>query len=111
MAIETSDLTLVSGELHAAADASRLSRATLRASAGPSATTSLGSASQGRSPMARPGLGPGTPRFSVLRRNLSNWAEIPAKKWVASRDSSERERALCELYAPQLDTEISFGTQ
>jgi hypothetical protein len=30
--------------------------------------------------MARPGLEPGTPRFSVLRPNLSNWAESPAIK-------------------------------
>ena len=41
VAIETSEHMLVSGDLHAAADASRLPRAMLRASAGPSATTSL----------------------------------------------------------------------
>jgi hypothetical protein len=34
----------------------------------------------GLSVMARPGLEPGTPRFSVVRPNLSSWAEIPGKQ-------------------------------
>jgi hypothetical protein len=33
----------------------------------------------GTSEVARPGLEPGTPRFSVVRPNLSNWVEIPGK--------------------------------
>jgi hypothetical protein len=32
--------------------------------------------------MARPGLEPGTPRFSVLGPDLSNWPEIPGKQRV-----------------------------
>jgi len=61
--------------------------------------------------MARPGLEPGTPRFSVVRANLPNWAEIPGKpqvRWsVAKRANS------CDLrsFALRLGTEVGAGTQ
>ena len=50
----------------------------------------------GVSEVARPGLEPGTPRFSVVGRNLSNSSEIPAVEQVIT---TERQR---------LDARIAF---
>jgi hypothetical protein len=40
--------------------------------------------------MARPGLEPGTPRFSVVRSRLSNGRELPANKPISVRDARGR---------------------
>ena len=47
--------------------------------------------------MARPGLEPGTPRFSVLRPNVSNWARSPAIKRLLVGASRKQKLAICEL--------------
>jgi hypothetical protein len=61
--------------------------------------------------MARPGLEPGTPRFSVVRANLSNRAEIPGKQRV--RWSVAKRAISCYLrsFALRLGTEVGSGTQ
>jgi hypothetical protein len=61
--------------------------------------------------MARPGLEPGTPRFSVLRPNLSNWAESPAIKRLLVGSRKEAEAGYLRTFALQLGTQIGFGTQ
>src|SRR3954470_22348634 len=43
-------------------------------------------ANAGLSPMARPGLEPGTPRFSVVEPNLSNSGVTPANLRVVAID-------------------------
>jgi hypothetical protein len=65
----------------------------------------------GLATMARPGLEPGTPRFSVVGPNLSNWAETPVNKRVSSKYPPAREVRNLRTYAGQLGTEIRFGTQ
>jgi hypothetical protein len=61
--------------------------------------------------MARPGLEPGTPRFSVLRPNLSNWAKNPALKGLLVGGLKQAEVSYLRTLALRLGTEIGFGTQ
>jgi hypothetical protein len=61
--------------------------------------------------MARPGLEPGTPRFSVLRPNLSNRAKSPAIKRLLVGSPREAEVGYLRTFALQLGTQISLGTQ
>ena len=61
--------------------------------------------------MARPGLEPGTPRFSVLRPNLSNRAKSPAIKRLLVGSPREAGVSYLRTFALQLGTQISFGTQ
>jgi hypothetical protein len=48
--------------------------------------------------MARPGLEPGTPRFSVLGPTLSNWTEIPDKQRVLAQDARQRNSSLFAIF-------------
>jgi hypothetical protein len=50
--------------------------------------------------MARPGLEPGTPRFSVVDRNLSNSGVIPAVQWFLRVAGSEAIIAICVRLPP-----------
>ena len=52
----------------------------------------------GLSWMARPGLEPGTPRFSVVRPKLSNWAEIPGKHRVLRQVAVRGNRSLSAIF-------------
>jgi hypothetical protein len=61
--------------------------------------------------MARGGLEPPTPRFSVLRPNLSNWAKSPAIKRLLGGSLKEAQVSYLRTFALRLGTEIGFGTQ
>ena len=61
--------------------------------------------------MARPGLEPGTPRFSVLGPNLSNWAKSVAIKRLLVGSVREAEVSYLRTFALRLGTKINFGTQ
>jgi hypothetical protein len=61
--------------------------------------------------MARPGLEPGTPRFSVLRPNLSNWTKSPAIKRLLVGSLLEAVVSYLRTFALQLGTQIGLGTQ
>ncbi len=61
--------------------------------------------------MARPGLEPGTPRFSVVGRNPSNNAEKPAVlRYLDRRDHQPDVRKLRSFVA-DWGTRLRFGTQ
>jgi hypothetical protein len=61
--------------------------------------------------MARPGLEPGTPRFSVLRPNFFNWAKSPAIKRLLVGSLQEAQVSYLRTFPLQLGTQIGFGTQ
>jgi hypothetical protein len=50
--------------------------------------------------MARPGLEPGTPRFSVVRSTASNGVVIPGNDKFLARGPSNRNLAVCRLLPP-----------
>ena len=50
--------------------------------------------------MARPGLEPGTPRFSVAGPNLSNWAESLVPSGFRVRSRRRKKSAICRLMPP-----------
>jgi hypothetical protein len=61
--------------------------------------------------MARPGLEPGTPRFSVMNRNLSNSRGIPAFEWVLAIDPHQLDVRKLRSFRVDLGTESRFGAQ
>src|SRR5919109_982558 len=71
----------------------------------------LGSADAGLSRVARPGLEPGTPRFSVMDRNLSNSRGIPAFEWVLAIDPHQLDVRKLRSFRVDLGTESRFGAQ
>ena len=58
--------------------------------------------------MARPGLEPGTPRFSVLTPNLSNQGKSPAIKRLLVGSVKEAEVSYLRTFALQLGTQIGL---
>src|SRR5215211_4733564 len=61
--------------------------------------------------MARPGLEPGTPRFSVMDRNLSNSRGIPAFERVLAIDTHQLDVRKLRSFRVDLGTESRFGAQ
>jgi hypothetical protein len=68
-------------------------------------------ADAGLSQVARPGLEPGTPRFSVMDRNLSNSRGIPAFEWVLAIDPHQLDVRKLRSFRVDLGTESRFGAQ
>jgi hypothetical protein len=61
--------------------------------------------------MARGGLEPPTPRFSVMDGNLSNSRGIPAFEWVLAIDPHQLDVRKLRSFRVDLDTESRFGAQ
>jgi hypothetical protein len=56
-------------------------------------------------------LEPGTPRFSVVRPNVSNWAQIPGNKRLYGRQASTEVYCYLRTFSVGLGTEIGAGTR
>jgi hypothetical protein len=61
--------------------------------------------------MARPGLEPGTPRFSVVAAKLSNSAESPAVWRLLERHDHQRDLRKLRFFVADLGTRGGFGAQ
>jgi hypothetical protein len=61
--------------------------------------------------MARPGLEPGTPRFSVVGAEASNWPEAAANRWVPSRRQMRGDCRKKRSFAVDLGTQVGPGAQ
>jgi hypothetical protein len=61
--------------------------------------------------MARPGLEPGTPRFSVVVQNLSNSGGIPANPLVLAVDRWMLDVRKLRSFVADLGTRGGFGAQ
>jgi hypothetical protein len=61
--------------------------------------------------MARPGLEPGTPRFSVVDRHPSNSPETPAVSRLLACRAHARDRRKLRLFVADLGTRKHFGAQ
>jgi hypothetical protein len=61
--------------------------------------------------MARPGLEPGTPRFSVVGRNLSNSVVIPANMRLLAVERHGLDVRKLHSFLLDLGTETRFGAQ
>ena len=61
--------------------------------------------------MARPGLEPGTPRFSVVGQNVSNSDAIPAVQRVLAIESDRLDVRKLRSFLEGLGTEMRCGAQ
>jgi hypothetical protein len=61
--------------------------------------------------MARPGLEPGTPRFSGLRTEASSTAKSLRGYWFSQRGPSSTDYRYLRSFARRLGTRIAAGTQ
>src|SRR4029453_6127278 len=61
--------------------------------------------------MARPGLEPGTPRFSVVGAEASNWLEAAANRRIPSRRQMRGDCRKLRSFAVDLGTQVGPGAQ